>query len=162
MGNGPVAAVDREGRYWFAERRERQLIGLSTKGDTLVRYDIDVIPRPIPHAERVRWAEGWTSLFEISPESVPETETIGRAIVPSDDEDSVLYFLRTATDEEGSVADLFTWEKYLGRLRFSEPMLLLHHQPTFRGEQLIGVTRGPGDAQRVVVYRIPTSPHPNP
>jgi len=158
MGNGPVAAVDREGQYWFAERRGLHLIGLSPTGDTLVRHDVDAVPRPLPHDERARWAEGWTSLLEVSSASVPETETIGRALVPSEDEDKVLYFIRTATDDEGSVADLFTWEEYLGRFHFSEPMLLLHHQPTFRGEHLVGVAQGPGDQQRVVVYRIQTPP----
>jgi hypothetical protein len=162
MSNGPLTAVDRLGRYWFAERRGEYLLGLSATGDTLVRHGIDATPRPIPWDERVRWAEGWTTLFEVSPESVPETETIGRVLVPSDDEDSVLYFIRTATDDEGSVADLFTWDEYLGRFRFSEPMLVLHHQPTLRGDQLIGVAQGPGDFERVVVYRIQTSPETHP
>jgi hypothetical protein len=155
MGESPVTAFDRHGRYWFAVSRGTELLGLSSTGDTLVQHTVDAIPRLIPHSERVRLAEEWTDMFRVEPTSVPPTEPVGRAIVPYEDSDRVLYFLRTQHDAAGTLADVFTWERHIGRVRFAYALELLHHKPTVRNDRLFGVMIDSDGRERVVVYELP-------
>jgi hypothetical protein len=155
MSNGPVLDMDSFGRYWFAERRGYTLLALSPEGDTLLRHEMDATPRTMPYTERKRWADEWTDLFEVSPESVPTTETIVRRVVACSDGERVLVFPRTKDVAEGTAVDVFQWEEYLGRFHFSEPLRLLHHHPECRGNQVTGSTMGPDGGERVVVFRLP-------
>jgi hypothetical protein len=155
MSNGPVMDMDPTGRYWFAERRGYTLLALSPHGDTLLRHEMEALPRVIPQEERERWAAEWTDLFEVSPESVPTTETIVRRIVACSDGARILVFPRTEDVAEGTAADVFKEEEYLGRVHFSEPLRLLHHHPECRGDHVTGSMVGPDGKERVIVYRLP-------